>query len=710
MSISLKVENDVGYIEFDQQDSKVNLLASDMLRRLDEILDGIQTRKDLNTIVIVSKKKGVFIAGADIKEIEQIAVAGDGKAKAQEGQNVLNKLEDLKIPTLAVIDGVALGGGCELALACGYRLATFNPKVKIGCPEVNLGFNPGFGGTYRLPRMVGLTEGMKMILSGKPIDGTKAKKIGLVDVLVPEAGLADSINRFIATIHKGKIPADKYKRRRKKGLAALFADSILVRYLTFRASRKSVLKLTKGFYPAPLRIIDLIAKTYHLGREKGLELEAKTFGELAVTGISKNLVQVYYLSEHYKKLTVKDAENIRPAVIEKCGVCGAGTMGGGIAQLLSARGIWVRLKDINYGAVALGINAAAKIYKENVKKRKMKPAEAQKGMARISGTLDYSGFGNADLVIEAVVEKMEIKKAVFRELGSVVKDNAIIATNTSALSVTEMAEEAKDPSKVVGFHFFNPVNRMPLVEVVATSMTSKETIVTALDFARRLGKTPILVKDTCGFVVNRVLLGYINEGGRILEECGQMAAIDKVMTDFGMPMGPFMLSDEVGLDVGIKVLYTLEESLGERFKPVESFRRVSEKKILGKKTKKGFYVYKGKDKEPNEEIGPLLGKDRFARFDREESLKRMVYLMINEAARCLEDGVVDDPGAIDVGMIFGTGFPPFRGGLLRYADSVGIDNIVGDLERFTNKLNMKQFMPCAYLLSLRDQKQGFYSA
>jgi 3-hydroxyacyl-CoA dehydrogenase/enoyl-CoA hydratase/3-hydroxybutyryl-CoA epimerase len=339
----------------------------------------------------------------------------------------------------------------------------------------------------------------------------------------------------------------------------------------------------------------------------------------------------------------------------------------------------------------------------------MKPAEAQKGFARISGTLDYSGFGCADLVIEAVVEKMEIKKSVFRELSGVVQDRTVIATNTSALSVTEMAQEAKDPTKVIGFHFFNPVHRMPLIEVVATPMTSKETIVTSLQFAKRLGKTPILVKDTCGFIVNRILLGYINEAGRILEECGQMVHIDKIVTDFGMPMGPFTLSDEVGLDVGIKVLYTLEESLGDRFAPVGSFKRIHEKGLLGKKSKKGFYVYRGKEKDPNGAITALLGKDRFDPFNKEDYLKRMMYLMINEAARCLEDEVVDDPGAVDVGMIFGTGFPPFRGGLLRYADTVGIDRIVADLERFSNEMNMKRFEPCTYLLSLRDQKKGFYA-
>lgn len=709
MSINLKVENDVGFVEFDQADSKVNLLNSDMLKRFDEVLDEVSGNTGIKTLVIISKKNGIFIAGADIKEIEEITEAKDGEAKAKSGQDVLNKLEDLKVPTIAVINGVALGGGCELALACDYRIATFSPKVKIGAPEINLGFVPGFGGTYRLPRVVGLAEGMKMILSGRPIPGAKALKIGLVDRIVTEIGLMDYVQEFIGEIQAGKTKSDKYNRKsKKKGLASLFTDSLFVQWMTFRASRKSVLKMTKGFYPAPLKAIELISKSYYLGRDKGMALEAKIFGELAITDISKNLVKVFYISEKYRKLTLPDSKDIKPAMVNKCGVCGAGVMGGGVAQLLSRKDIWVRVKDINYDALALGLRSAARIYGQAVKKRRMTKADATRGMAHITTTLDYSGFKNADMVIEAVIEKMEIKKAVFKELSEVVPESTILATNTSALSVTEIGQVAKDPSKVVGFHFFNPVDRMPLVEVVKTPATSKETIVTALQFAKRLGKTPILVTDTCGFIVNRILLGYINEGGRILEECGQMEEIDKLMTDFGMPMGPFLLSDEVGLDVGIKVLCTLEEGLGERFKPIESFKRIFDKGLLGRKSKKGFYVH-GKGRKPNDEIASLLERKYSSGFDADDYLKRMIYIMINEAARCLEDKVVDEPGAVDVGMIFGTGFPAFRGGLLRYADSVGVDNIVSDLERFSGEPNGKRFEPCAYLVNLRDEGKGFYN-
>jgi 3-hydroxyacyl-CoA dehydrogenase/enoyl-CoA hydratase/3-hydroxybutyryl-CoA epimerase len=383
-------------------------------------------------------------------------------------------------------------------------------------------------------------------------------------------------------------------------------------------------------------------------------------------------------------------------------------MGGGIAQLLSYKGIWVRLKDVNYGAVIQGFRAASKLYNQLVKKRKLQPAQAERDMARITGTLDYSGFVNADIIIEAVVEKMEVKKKVLGELSGVVSPRTILATNTSALSVTAMAEVIKDPSRMIGLHFFNPVHRMPLVEVITTPHTSKETIVTALQFAKTLGKTPVLVKDACGFLVNRILLGYINEAGRILEECGRMERIDKLMTGFGLPMGPFALSDEVGLDVGVKVLHILEEGLGGRFKPVDTFEQVLAKGLLGKKSGKGFYQY-GEYQEPNDDVREILGHRPFTRFRSEDFLKRMIYIMINEAALCLQEGIVKEPDDVDVGMIFGTGFPAFRGGLLRYADQIGIKQVVEDLQRLARDLNTERFKPCSYLKEMSAGNRSFYS-
>lgn len=705
MSLTLNINNHIAYVTFDNPDSKVNVLTSDVLRKFESLLDEVKAKPDLKALVITSKKKDVFIAGADIKEIEGITEIKDGIAKSSAGQEILNKLEDLSIPTVAVIDGVALGGGCELALACRYRISTFNDKVRIGTPEVNLGFVPGFGGTYRMPRLLGLAEGMKMVVSGKPIKAQAALKIGLVDRLYPQVNLERSVAEFVDEVagKRGRV----IHRKAKKGLPGFLDSSLVGHQLIFRETEKSILKTTKGVYPAPLKALAVIKKTFYTDRKTALDVEARSFAELAVTDISKNLVHVFYLTERFKKLMPPGNENVAPLPVRKCGVLGAGIMGGGIAQILSVNDIPARLKDVNYEAIAKGFQAAGKVYKQAVQKRRLKPHEASRKMGYITGTLDYSGFSSADMVIEAVVEKMEVKKKVFKELSANVPPRTILATNTSALSVTEMAKEAKDPGRVIGLHFFNPVHRMPLVEIITTPMTSAETIVTTLALAKKLGKTPILVKDSAGFLVNRILLSYINEAGRILDEGGDIEQIDRVMTKFGMPMGPFELSDEVGLDVGTKVLHILEDAFGERFKPSEIFEKVTAKGLLGKKSGKGFYIH-GKKRTVNPEVVSLVPR-KSSTADPNEWKHRMVMTMVNEAAGCLQDKIIDDAGVVDVGMIMGTGFPPFRGGLLKYADHMGIDDCVDMLNRFAGKYASARFNPSEYLLRLKKENKKFYS-
>ncbi len=705
MSITFRTDNNIGYITFDQPDSKVNVLTSDVLRKFESFLDDVKSKPGLKALVITSKKKDIFIAGADIKEIEGITEIKDGIAKSNAGQEILNKLEDLPFPAVAVIDGVALGGGCELALACRYRISTFNDKVRIGLPEVNLGFVPGFGGTYRMPRLLGLTEGLKMVVAGKPINAQAALKIGLIDRLYPQVNLERSVAEFVDEIAGKRGRA--FHRKEKKGLPGFLDSSIVGHQIIFRETERSILKNTKGFYPAPLKALSVIKKTFYADRKAAMDFEARSFAELAVTDISKNLVHVFYLTERFKKLMPPGSENVAPLPVRKCGVLGAGIMGGGIAQILSANAIPARLKDVNYEAIAKGFQAAQKVFKQAVEKRRMKPYEASRKMGYITGTLNYSGFDSTDMVIEAVVEKIEVKKKVFKELSENVSPKTILCTNTSALSVTEMAKEAKDPSRVIGLHFFNPVHRMPLVEIITTPMTSAETIVTTLSLAKKLGKTPILVKDSRGFLVNRILLSYINEAGRILEEGGDAGQIDRVMTKFGMPMGPFELSDEVGLDVGTKVLHILEDAFGERFKPVDIFEKVTQKGLLGKKSGKGFYIH-GKKRTQNPEILPLITR-KSGTSDPNEWKHRMVLTMINEAAGCLQDGIVDDAGVVDVGMIMGTGFPPFRGGLLKYADHMGIDDVIDMLNLFADKFSSGRFKPSEYLLRLKKENKKFYS-
>ncbi len=707
MAVYYKEEGIIGYITFDAPDSKVNVLSSTVLMAFEKIIDEFKNTSAIKVIVIQSAKKDIFIAGADIKEIENIVEVPDGKLKSQAGQRVFNKLQDLPIPTIAVIDGAALGGGCELALACTYRAATFSDKVRIGVPEVNLGFVPGFGGTYRLPRLVGLQGALKLILSGSPVNATAAFKMGLVDRLYPQTGLVDRIKELAAEV------ASAGGRRMvrpvmKKGFEGFLENNSIGQSIVFNKSRQEVLKATKGFYPAPLKALETVKQTLGMNRARSLDIESSAFAELAVTPLSKNLVKVFFLQEKFKKLTVSGAESVVPGSIKKAAVIGAGIMGGGIAQLFSNRGVWVRIKDINLDAIAKGLKAAYDVYYAGVKRRRIKPHELLSKMAMISGTLDYSGFKDADIVIEAVVENMDIKKKVFAELSQNVSGHTILASNTSSLSVSEMGKVAKDPSKVIGFHFFNPVHRMPLIEIITTPQTSQETLVTSVEFAKRLGKIPIIVKDAPGFLVNRILLGYINEAGRLLQEGGSIESLDKIAVDFGMPMGPFTLSDEVGLDVGVKVLHILEAGLGARFKSGAIFDQILEKKLLGKKTGKGFYIHGTKERQVNAEVAAMVKAAGRCPSD-QDAIDRMIYVMINEAAMILQEGVVDSPDTVDVGMIMGTGFPPFHGGLLRYADSIGIDKLVKRMEEFDAKFKDGRFKPCAYILNLNQTGKKFFA-
>jgi 3-hydroxyacyl-CoA dehydrogenase/enoyl-CoA hydratase/3-hydroxybutyryl-CoA epimerase len=708
MSVNFREADNTGYVEFDARDAKVNVLDFAAIGELRSILEKLAERGDLKAVVFLSLKPNVFIAGADIKEIENITDPDDGQKKSRAGQEVMDLIEDLPAPTVAVIDGAALGGGCELALACRYRLATFNEKVSLGLPEVNLGFVPGFGGTWRLPRIVGLSGALTMILTGKAVDGQKALRLGLVDRLLPRANLSAGIAAFVDEVASGRYQRRRFLWSRKKGLAGFLDQNPAGHWIIFQQSRKNTLKQTKGFYPAPLEAIELIRKNYYMKRGPALREESRAFGRLAVTPVSKNLVHLFYLSEKHKKLTVPGAAEVKPLPVRRVGVLGAGTMGGGIAQVLADKGIAPRIKDLNNDALASGYRAAGKIFESMVKRRRLTAAQARAKMSRLTHTLDYSGFGELDAVIEAVVENLEIKKKIFAELDGVVPERTILASNTSALSVTEMGRGCGRPEKMVGFHFFNPAHKMPLVEIITTPRTSPETIATALSLARALGKTPILVKDSPGFVVNRILLAYINEAGILLEENCRMEDIDRLVTGFGLPMGPFTLSDEVGLDVGLKVLHVLEKAFGGRFRAPKIFHDIHEAKWFGRKTGRGFYLYQRKDPRPNEEVRRFLAVPKRPLRD-SEAIDRLILVMVNEAARCLEDGIVDGPGAIDAGMIFGAGFPPFRGGLLRHADARGIAEIVRRLDALKLKLQAERFEPCDYLRRLDREEKLFYS-
>lgn len=699
-------------VEFDVQGENANIFSTPVMTEFKDIVQSLSSSK-YKAAMIVSKKKNIFIAGADINEIKDLKTKEEILAATQAGQEIFNLIEDSKIPFIAAIHGACVGGGCEMSLACDYRIASDAKSTKIGLPEVQLGIIPGFGGCVRLPRVIGLVESLKIILAGSSIPGVKAYKVGLVDELIPEALFANRIHDFAANIVKKGVK--KRKKKFKPGLMGQLMESPALKWKIFSESLKTVMKQSRGHYPAPLEALNVVKKTYGMSnREKALKIEREGFVAAAMTDVSKNLIQLFFWMENIKKRTgISKDSTAKAKPIHSMGVLGAGTMGGGIAQLAADKGVRVRMKDISYASLMRGFEAAADIWNKAVKRKKLTPQEFQKKMGLLTGTLDFSGFENIDLVVEAIVEDMNVKKKVISEMVKVTGDNTIIATNTSSLSVTEMSSAHPKPENFVGLHYFNPVHKMPLIEVIRGPKTTDETTTTVFEFAKKMGKTPVVVKDGPGFLVNRLLLPWLSEALFILQDGYDIEAVDEKYTKiFGMPMGPFRLMDEVGIDVCIKVLKIFKASFGDRMQISPLTEKFAElKDRMGRKTKKGFYIYddEGKSKGVDPEVYKVLGlKTPTSKFDTKEIIDRGILSMVNEAALALlDDKIVESAEELDLAMIFGTGFPPFRGGLLKYADAQGLDNIVSRLEAFEIKFG-KRFKPTRPLVDLVNQKKSFY--
>ncbi len=703
-------EDGIAVLTFDLPGEKVNKLTSAVMESFSQAVNDLAANHEVRAIIINSAKEGIFIAGADIREIEGISEPHHGEELARRGQIILDRLESLPIPVIAAIDGVCLGGGMELALACHYRIVTDHPKTVLGQPEVKLGIIPGFGGTQRLPRLIGIQKGLGYILTGKSIYPKKAKKLGLADDVVPREILMDT-----AIVFAKKTMGPGWRRtegmhRKMDLMETLLETTPLGRKFIFKKAREQTEKQTRGHYPAPLKALDAVEQGFLQGMKEGLVIEARYLGETAVTPVSKNLIRVFYLQEEFKKdRGVADA-GIEPLPVRKAGVLGAGVMGGGIAELFAEREIPVRMKDINTAAIAGGLRAAYKVLTAKKKKRIIDRKDLDRKFGQISGTTEKTGFTRADLVVEAVVEKMEIKKAVLREIEEVLPPHAIFATNTSSLSVTEMATASRNPEKIVGMHFFNPVDKMPLVEVIRGEKTSDETVATVVALSKKLGKTPIVVGDREGFLVNRILMPYLNEGAILVEDGIGIRTVDRLMRGFGMPMGVFVLLDAIGLDVAFKVAGILHEAFGDRMRPSVILSKMVEAGRLGKKNGKGFYTYKGKEKIVAAETEKVIAGVRKGPSGilEKEITGRLVLTMINEAAMILEEGIADRPSVIDAGMIFGTGFPPFRGGLLRYADTLGLATIRKDLEDYAGRFG-ERFKPAARIIEMAEEGRTFYS-
>ncbi len=702
-----KADQDVGFLIFDTPDARVNKFNTPVMLELDRWIDKLEQMTDLKCLVFMSGKKDSYIVGADVHEIIDITDTEKGYEAARKGQVVFDRFSRLPFPTIAAINGACMGGGTELSLACDYRLATTNPKTRIGLPEVTLGILPGWGGTQRLMRLIGLQRTLDVVLSGRQLNTKRAWRTGIVDRMIPAEWLREKALEFAGEIMAGK--GARYTSRRKpKGLLPLVLEkNPLGRKLLFSQARKTVLKKTGGNYPAPLKALEVIRKTRGKSLKKGLETEAKALAELIVTPECKSLVQIFLWTDEIKKENGTSRPDLKGGDIRKGGVLGAGVMGGGIAQLFASKGIPVRVKDIHYDAVAKAYQQAAGVLKGQLKRRRIKKEEYRQILLRISGGTDYRGLKQADLIVEAIVEDLEIKKKVLAELETHTGPDTIIASNTSSLRIDDMGEALKTRKRFIGMHFFNPVHRMPLVEIIRGPETSDEAVATVYNLTLKLGKTPIVVNDGPGFLVNRILVPYMVEAVSLLEEGNSVPRIDKAMRNFGMPMGPFELFDEVGIDVAQKVAVILQKTMAGRMAESDLLSKMIDNGRLGKKTAKGFYRHNGKKREFDAFINTLVTSREGDVLDDATLIQRMVYPMINEATRCIEEGIVTNPRDVDIGMIFGTGFAPFRGGLLKYADAEGSGKIVDTLDTFSDHFGSR-FNPAQTLRNMAHENRTFH--
>ncbi len=706
--VSLSLHDGVATVRYDQPNSPVNTLNTRVGPVFEQIFARIEQDASIVGAMLISGKPDSWIAGADIDELRRVTTPIEAAALSRGGQRLLNRLAEMPKPFVAAIHGAALGGGLEIALACRYRIATDHPKTVLALPEVQLGLLPGAGGTQRLPRTVGLQAALDMILTGRNIRAKKAWQMGLVHELVHPSMLLDVAMRRVRALARGE--AMPVRARKHGAREVLLEDNALGRKIVFRQARESVLKKTRGHYPAPLAAIEVIQAGYLHGQEAGLVEEARRFGELAVSEVCRELVSIFFATTSLKKDSgLPDGVTAEPLRVRKLGVLGAGFMGAGIATVAVQAGTIVRLKDASLNRVAAGWRAVREVLRERVTRRQLTRLQMDDTLSLVGGTIEYSGFANVDLVIEAVFEDLAVKHAVLREVQAVAP-RAIFASNTSTIPIREIAAAAVHADQVVGMHFFSPVHKMPLLEVIVTAETSAQTTATVVAYGRHIGKTVIVVRDGPGFYVNRILAPYLNESGKLLDEGASIDAIDEALVSFGFPVGPVTLLDEVGLDIAGKSAPIMAAAFGERMRPSVTLQRVLESGRLGRKAKRGFYRYDDKGKRLGVDqrvyaLTPASGVRITVAAD--EMQRRTVLPMLNEAVRCLEDGIVRSPRDGDIGAVFGIGFPPFRGGPFRFIDALGAATVVQQLEALDARYPGR-YEPAAMLRAMAASGERFH--
>ena len=679
----------------------VNTITSKMLEDLTEIVVLVEREKP-KAVIFTSAKPDCFIAGGDLFEIRSLTAATMTDFLAG-GQRLYDRIANLPMPTVCAMNGDCLGGGMELALACNYRVAADDGSINIGLPETKIGILPGWGGTVRLPKLIGITRALPLILQGKALPPRKAKKIGMIDEVVRPEALQAAAKR---------IALNGVQRKTKMALIDRLCSKAFIRKRVLASAEKKTLAATHGNYPSAQKVIDIVRTAHDLGHAAGLEAERQSLRDMIDTDASHNLMRLFFLKQRVKR-GIAEQLKASPADVKCAGVIGGGTMGAGIAYAMIRAGLQVRLIEVNAQAAAAALGRIRSTLDEDVKAGKLTPLEAKHAFNRVSPSIDWTGLGSCDLVVEAVAETMEVKREVFGRLDKVCRPDAVLASNTSSLSITEMAAATSRPNRVVGLHFFNPVSKMPLVEVVRTPQSDDASLATAAMLSQKIGKVPVLVKDAPGFLVNRVLIPYLAEALVLAEEGASVTEIDETMKKWGMPMGPFELLDEIGLDIGAHVLASLGSKLDPPLKASPVVGRALERKWLGKKSGLGFYVHskkKGAKPKVNEELISLLtAVPTKVERSEEDVIYRLVLPMVNEAARLLAEGVTDSADTVDLATVLGIGFAPFRGGLAKFADKVTVDGLVEKMLDLSRRHGLR-FRPAPALEWLAKEKRPFADA
>lgn len=701
-SFILEKNNGLAIVTMDMLDSPQNVLNDTIGREFEALFDDIERDSSLNAMIFKSGKAGCFVAGADISMLQNIETLEQAKASSLLLHSLFQRIADLKIITVAAIDGVCLGGGLELALVFDYRIATSAKTTIIGLPEVQLGVLPGGGGTTRLPRMMSLPDALDMLLTGKQLNAKRAKNVGLVDKVVLPEMLMQTAKAF----------ALKNKPTRTHALKDKLMRLGPVRAVIIAQARRQTLKLTNGKFPAPLKILDVVNKSLGARLPKALAFEAQGFAELLMTPESKQLVNVFFAITDLKKDTGVDSDE-QPRPIDNVGVLGAGLMGAGIAYVsIDKAKSSVRLKDINVDGLAKGIEYVGKIFDKKLARKRITHINRQTAMSRLTGTTDYSGFKNSDVVIEAVFESLELKQRMVADIEALNSTKeTVFATNTSAIPIDDIAANAKFPERIVGMHYFSPVEKMPLLEVINGRKTADWATATAVELGKKQGKTVIVVNDGPGFYTTRVLVPFIMEAVRLVLEGVAIEDVDAAMQSFGMPVGPIKLMDEVGIDVGAHIVTTLNRAFGDRIPLIEGVEKVLNDGRKGKKNGKGFYDYSeaSKGKSVDTSIYTIMGIDNPGsnQLSRNDIIDRISLTMLNEAAFCLGEGILRSARDGDIGAVFGLGFPPFLGGPFRHMDTLGTAAVVQKLKALRS-IHGERFTPAPALLALADSGKAFH--